>query len=221
MKPSAFVLSLTAAALLMPATARAGRQQQAAPPETPPVLSANEKVELDTHRQPGSPTVFVFYNETSSADRKLVEDLTARRGRSGAAAAVGLVLIRLPNLDAPAAKQHDIKETPTVLVLDRFGKTLARTSQMEEIDQAVMTGLRMARIKWVDERDPKAAEVYKNFGGGRGRVPEIIKTMSLQPEWMNAVAALAGMAQFSDTHLPRRTKEMIATYVSGINRCKY
>ena len=45
--------------------------------------------------------------------------------------------------------------------------------------------------------------------------------MSLQPAWMESIDKLSSIAHFSDTALPRRTKEMIATYVSGINRCKY
>ena len=46
--------------------------------------------------------------------------------------------------------------------------------------------------------------------------------MSLQPEWMDAIDRLSRISIFADnTALPRRLKEMIATYVSGINRCKY
>lgn len=77
------------------------------------------------------------------------------------------------------------------------------------------------RIKWIAQSDDKAAEVYKKMGGGKRPVPDIIKTMSLQPEWMDLVMQLAGKAQFSDTELKRRTKEMIATYVSSLNKCKY
>lgn len=187
-------------------------------PETVETISTGETVSLNAHLQPNSPTVFVFFNATSSADRKLVADLSARRGASDR---VGLCLIRLPSLDAPAAKQHDIRETPTVLILDRFGKTITRTSTMEEIDRAVMTGLRMARLQWVDEKAANAPSVYQNLGAGQRPVPEILKTMSLQPEWMNAIMELSSLAHFRDTHLTRLTKEMIATYVSGINRCKY
>jgi len=202
-------------------------QAQTPPPSTPPAsvpdgvvptISTGDTVDLLAHRQTGAPTVFVFFNGTSSADRELVATLT---GRARASSAVGLRLVRLPSLDAPVAKQHKITETPTVLVLDRFGKPLARTSKMEEIDAAVATGLKMARLKWVDERDPRAPEIYKNLGGGRGPVPHILKTMSMQPDWMNLVSELAARAHFSDTALPRSTKELIATYVSGINRCKY
>jgi hypothetical protein len=80
----------------------------------------------------------------------------------------------------------------------------------------------MARIKWVSETDPEAETVYRMMGGGKRPVAGIMKTMSLQPEWMEMVARLAGTAHFStNTKLPRRTKEMIATYVSAINHCKF
>lgn len=180
-------------------------------------ISTGQNVDLARARQPNAPTVFVFYSASSSAERALVETLTRRAG----AGTVGLRLVRLFGLDAPAAKQHAITETPTVLVWDRFGHTLARTSKMDEINAAVIGALKMARLKWVDESDPAAPDVYKELGGGRAGVPDILKTMSLQPGWMDLVNRLANTAHFSDTALPRRTKEMIATYVSGINGCKY
>jgi hypothetical protein len=212
---------LAAAAAAMVATAAPSRAQAPAPDAAPaatPTISTGQTIDLARHRQINAPTVFVFYNATSGADRELVAALTRR----AAGSTVGLRLIALPGLHAPAAKQHAITETPTVLVQDRWGKTLARTSKMDEINTAVLAGLRQARLKWVDERAPEAADVYKNLGGGREPVPGILKTMSLRPDWMNLINELSGRAHFStDTALPRRTKEMIAAYVSGINRCKY
>jgi hypothetical protein len=38
---------------------------------------------------------------------------------------------------------------------------------------------------------------------------------------MGLVQELASLMHFSDGFLPRKQKEMIATYVSGLNRCKY
>jgi hypothetical protein len=35
------------------------------------------------------------------------------------------------------------------------------------------------------------------------------------------VIAFSNGVHFSDGHLDRRTKEMIATFVSGLNRCPY
>ena len=182
------------------------------------VISTGKEVDLAAFAEDNVPNLYVFYNTSSSAERALVADLMNRRRQSDQ---VGIHLIRLPNLEAPAAKQHGIVETPLVVVRDRFGRETLRTSKIEELLPAVLAALKMARIAWVDEADPKAPEVYKNLGGGAQRVPGILKTMSLQPEWMDQIDRLSRVAHFSDTALPRRTKEMIATYVSGINRCKY
>jgi hypothetical protein len=38
---------------------------------------------------------------------------------------------------------------------------------------------------------------------------------------MRQVMEFSTTVHFTDGHLPRRTKEMIATYVSGLNRCPY
>lgn len=182
-------------------------------------ISRGEAVDLDVAAVPNQPNVYIFYSATSSADRALVDNLVARRRNSDQ---VALHLIRLPSLDSPAAKQHKVVETPLVLVRDRFGHELARTSSVDEIFPAVVKALKTARIAWVDERDPTAPEVYKNLGGGRVGVASIIKTMSLQPEWMDSIDRLSRISIFADnTALPRRLKEMVATYVSGINRCKY
>jgi hypothetical protein len=134
---------------------------------------------------------------------------------------VGVRLVRLGGLDSPAAQEYEIRETPTLMVLDRFGRLLLRTSNVEEIGPVVQKAMRMARIKWVDESDPEAATTYRHMGGGRQPVPGIMKTMSLRPELMEGMNRIAGMAHFTDGFLPRRTKEMIATYVSAINHCKF
>ena len=79
----------------------------------------------------------------------------------------------------------------------------------------------MARLKWINEDDPTAAEVYRTFGGGKRPVPEIMKTMSLHPQLMEAISEIAGKYHFSDGFLPRRDHEIIASYVSALNKCKY
>ena len=181
-------------------------------------ISTGRSLVLDKSLVPERPNLVVFYQETSSADKALVEQLTAR---SKADRKVALRLVRLKNLDAAAAKENAVSETPTLIVFDRFGNQLLRTSKVEEMEPAVRKALGMARIKWISESDPEAATVYRMAGGGNRPVPGIVKTMSLQPQWMEMVFGLAQTAHFSDTKLPRRTKEMIATYVSAINHCKF
>jgi alkylhydroperoxidase/carboxymuconolactone decarboxylase family protein YurZ len=48
-----------------------------------------------------------------------------------------------------------------------------------------------------------------------------MRTMSLEPDVMMTVQSVAGKMHFSDGALPRRQKEMIAAYVSALNKCKY
>ncbi len=181
-------------------------------------ISTGKSFVMDKSLVAERPNLVVFYQETSSADKALVEQLTTRSKESRK---VALRLVKLKNLDAAAAKENGVSETPTLIVFDRFGNQLLRTSKVEEMEPAVRKALAMARIKWISESDPEAETVYRMAGGGKRPVAGIIKTMSLQPEWMEMIARLSGIAHFSDTKLPRRTKEMIATYVSAINHCKF
>jgi len=169
--------------------------------------------------QPNVPNVTVFYNPDSPSDRGLVSDFVTRRRASDQ---VGLHLVAVRSVGAPACVQYEIRTLPTVLVHDRFGHELARSSDPGVVFPAILKALSTARLAWIDERSPEAAETYKNLGGGRFPVPSILKTMSLRPEWMETFDQLSRKSIFADnTALPRRLKEMIATYVSGINRCKY
>jgi uncharacterized peroxidase-related enzyme len=77
------------------------------------------------------------------------------------------------------------------------------------------------RLAWVEEASPSAGRVYRKLGGGKVAVPAIYKAMSLRPDLMERVAELTDRAHFTDGHLTRQTKELIATYVSALNRCGY
>ena len=55
----------------------------------------------------------------------------------------------------------------------------------------------------------------------RDDMPAILKCFSLRPDLLEALLPLVYPLQFADGHLTRRLKEMIATYVSGLNRCRY
>ena len=101
------------------------------------------------------------------------------------------------------------------------GACLARTSQPDEIRAAVRKGQLMARIKWIDEDDPKASEVYgaPPMALKRG-LPGIVKTMALRPESYKMFNIMSEI-HFTDGFLKRREHEMIAAYVSAINHCKF
>jgi hypothetical protein len=83
----------------------------------------------------------------------------------------------------------------------------------------------MPRIRWVEEEEAtgELAELYRQYQErtGRPKVAGILKCFSLRPDFLKDVIEFSYRVHFSDGHLPRRTKEMIATYVSGLNRCPY
>jgi hypothetical protein len=83
----------------------------------------------------------------------------------------------------------------------------------------------MARIEWVEEGDAagEIGEVYRAYmkATGQESMPEILKCFSLRPDFLRQVIDFSYTVHFSDGHLTRRVKEMIATFVSGINRCPY
>ena len=53
-----------------------------------------------------------------------------------------------------------------------------------------------------------------------GIVAPIIKTMSLRPDFLAAIQAASRM-HFTDGALTRAPYEMVASYVSALNRCRY
>jgi hypothetical protein len=58
-------------------------------------------------------------------------------------------------------------------------------------------------------------------GSGRQQVPGIIKCFGVRPDFLRRVIELGNTIHFSDGNLSRRHKEMIASYVSYLNRCPY
>jgi hypothetical protein len=82
----------------------------------------------------------------------------------------------------------------------------------------------MARIKMVAESEAKGplAELY---AAAKARSPisivaPILQTMSLRPDFLAAIDA-ASLLHFTEGALTRAQHEMIASYVSALNRCRY
>ncbi len=69
--------------------------------------------------------------------------------------------------------------------------------------------------------DTLAAYDYWRAGSGRQQVPGIIKTFGARPDFLRQVVDFSNTVHFSEGHLQRRHKEMIASYVSYLNRCPY
>ena len=86
----------------------------------------------------------------------------------------------------------------------------------------------MPRIGWVAEQDARgkladlfaAARAGTITGTPRERVPDILPTMSHRPDFLAAIME-ASRLHFSDGALTRAQHEMIASYVSALNRCHY
>ncbi|MDP9073652.1 MAG: hypothetical protein M3N98_05645 [Actinomycetota bacterium] len=82
----------------------------------------------------------------------------------------------------------------------------------------------MPRIRWIEESDAdgQLAEVYQHVRATspRRNVADIMKTMSLRPDFLTAMRDASDM-HFTDGALTRAQHEMIASYVSAVNRCHY
>jgi hypothetical protein len=66
-----------------------------------------------------------------------------------------------------------------------------------------------------------AAYDFWRSGSGRQQVPGIIKCFGARPDFLRQVVEFSNKIHFSEGHLNRRHKEMIASYVSFLNRCPY
>jgi hypothetical protein len=69
--------------------------------------------------------------------------------------------------------------------------------------------------------DTAAAYDYWRAGSGRTQVPGIIKCFGSRPDFLRQVVDFSNTIHFSEGHLTRRHKEMIASYASYLNRCPY
>lgn len=82
----------------------------------------------------------------------------------------------------------------------------------------------MPRIRWVDDAEATgaAADAFAVVRSRSvlGNVPAILRTMSLRPDFMLAIDE-ASRLSFSDGFLTRAQHEMIASWVSALNRCHY
>ena len=82
----------------------------------------------------------------------------------------------------------------------------------------------MARIEWVadDDASGEIADIYVELKrtSARGKVPDILRTMSMRPDFLLAIDQ-ASRLHFTDGALSRAEHEMIASYVSALNRCHY
>jgi alkylhydroperoxidase family enzyme len=81
-------------------------------------------------------------------------------------------------------------------------------------------------IHWFedDEAQGECAEVYREYlqaNPHKAKMPGILKCFSHRPDFLRQVMAFSTTVHFSEGHLTRRVKEMIASYVSALNQCPY
>jgi uncharacterized peroxidase-related enzyme len=69
----------------------------------------------------------------------------------------------------------------------------------------------------------EVAEAYADYRThfGRDQVPGILKCFATHPALLQQMIALASTLLFTESHLSRKVKEMIATYISALNACPY
>ncbi len=79
------------------------------------------------------------------------------------------------------------------------------------------------RIIEDNEATGETAAVYDQWraASGRQNVPGILKCFGSRPDFLRQVMEFSNTIHFSEGHLTRRHKEMIASYVSYLNCCPY
>jgi len=82
------------------------------------------------------------------------------------------------------------------------------------------------RIAWTEDEQATGTlaaiyEQWKQLNPGRERLPDILKCFSARPDFLRQVMEFSYGLHFADGHLTRRVKEMLATYVSSLNRCRF
>ena len=80
----------------------------------------------------------------------------------------------------------------------------------------------MARLTKLtkDEVSGEVREVFLNVGRQRGNIPNMFRVYAHRPEIMKTMIAHLDAVTNSGT-VPVRTKELVATLVSRLNRCEY
>ena len=182
------------------------------------VVSTGQAIDLKKALIPEATTVLLFLQNSSSMEQEFLKQLEAAVPDDNKS---GIRVVQLKRLDAPVADQFGVVKTPTAIVFDRWGKVLNRSTDVEQIKAAVHKGSLMGRIKWMDEENPDSPAFYGRPAFMlKGGIPGIVKTMSLRKDVFDMFMQMSNI-HFSDGFLKRREHEMIAAYVSGLNKCKF
>lgn len=182
------------------------------------IVSTGQAIDLKKALISEGTTVLLFLQDSSSMEQEFLKQLQSAVPDEKKS---GIRLVQLKRLDSPAAEQFGIVKTPAAIVFDRWGNVLNRTTDVEQIKAAVHKGSLMGRIKWMDEENPDSPKFYGRpaFMIKQG-IPGIVKTMSLRKDVFDMFMQMSNI-HFSDGYLKRREHELIASYVSALNKCKF
>ncbi len=90
------------------------------------------------------------------------------------------------------------------------------------IQDVAKAGLKIRQIQDEDATgDTAAAYDEWRAASGRTKMRGILKCFGQRPDFLRQVMQFSNTVHFSEGHLSRRYKEMIASYVSFLNRCPY
>ncbi|MBB6049591.1 carboxymuconolactone decarboxylase family protein [Armatimonas rosea] len=163
-------------------------------------------------------TIYLFFRPDSSMERSFFTDLQ----KLTTGHPVTLRGVEVKSTDEPLAKKFAVTETPLALVYDRRGRQTGKATNTDEIVKLAMQASDVGRIDWAMPGSPQADEIQKRMGlSDVRRLPGIMRAMSFRPEAMLGMISMANLMHFKDGELKVRTKEMIATYVSSLNQCKF
>ncbi len=180
----------------------------------PQVVSRGEAFDVKRSLVPECPTVFLFRKSGEPVGEEILKRLIEKGEADGKTA---VRVVETEGVDAPAARAAGVAQLPEAQVYDRRGTLVGKGGSWEAVEPHLAKALKTPRIKWIDTDDPEAAKVY----GNPAMVADIGKTMSLRPELLKGIMRVANQAHFSDGFLDVKTKEIIASYVSALNECRY
>jgi hypothetical protein len=163
--------------------------------------------------EPEKATAFVFYKPDDPKQKAMFDNLTQfARGK----------LMVVKTMPAAGSAKLGVPELPMVVVLDRRGRETGRGTTPDVVVPALRRAMQVGRIDWAMPGEPSGEALKKATGAPSPEMlPGIMRTMSLNPDAMMGIQEIAGKMHFSDGALPRRQKEMVAAYVSALNKCKY